>query len=700
MGLCSCNTEYAKNLSKQVAFAQSEINAVSNSKDYSIKWVADEALCDQCYEISINEKNVSISGGASIGLMYGGLEFADMLQLNEIESTSGSPYIKNRGLKFNIPLDARTPSYDDTGDAAQKNIATVWEFDFWKNFLDNMARNRYNLLTLWSNHPYPSMVKVPEYPDVALNDVCIYNGDITTKTHMKWKGEDIQNPKKLNVVKKMSIKEKMDFWKKVFQYAEDRGVDIYLFHWNVFVFGAEGKHGIEWKQDSPITVDYFRKSVKAFMLQYPMIKGIGVTAGEHINRKLINEYRTENWMWLTYGQGIMDAKKENPNIDVRFIFRRHWSDLADIRDSFKDYEGSLDTSFKYSRARMYSSTNPPWFDKIYKSIVEDTNIDCWLNMRNDDVFTLRWGDPNYAKAYIKNIPVNFSPGFYMGPDGYVWGKEFISKDPEIAGQFEIDKHWYRFKIWGQTAYNPNLDDKYWANQIKIKFPEVDANLMQKTWSASSDVFAWVDKIHFRQNDAQFAPEGCIGWQANGGQLFHSVNSFLNVGAMPEQGLQSIADYVKSQDVKAGLTPFQVADNLRIAAKILLDGAYKLDEDSTDGEFQETLENFKAMAYLAQYYANKIEGASYVGRFRLMGNEVDKKKAVSVLNKAVNSWENYAKTIDAIYKPQLLARTDYLDVKAILTHVKKDVDIARNAKYGDEVSVKDYNFLWKKDSRKF
>ena len=37
--------------------------------------------------------------------------------------------------------------------------------------LDEMARRRFNVLTLWSLHPFPSLVRVPEYPDVALDDV-------------------------------------------------------------------------------------------------------------------------------------------------------------------------------------------------------------------------------------------------------------------------------------------------------------------------------------------------------------------------------------------------------------------------------------------------------------------------------------------------------------------------------------------------
>jgi hypothetical protein len=70
----------------------------------------------------------------------------------------------------------------------------------------------------------------------------------------------------------MSVEEKTEHWKKVFQYAEDRGIDIYLFHWNVFVNGAEDKHGIRWQQDHPITVDYVRKSVKQTLLTFPNIK--------------------------------------------------------------------------------------------------------------------------------------------------------------------------------------------------------------------------------------------------------------------------------------------------------------------------------------------------------------------------------------------------------------------------------------------
>jgi len=670
----------------------------SNGKDaIQIRFHIDSRLAEEGYEIIRNGKDILVAGGDAIGLMYAGLEMSDYValgrKLHMIERLSDKPYLKKRGIKFNIPLDARTPSYDDTGDAAQNNIATVWELDFWEQFLDKMAKDRYNLLTLWSLHPYPSWVKVPEYPEVALNNVCRYTGHIDNTTNMKWIGEDIYNPDNLEVIKVMTIDEKIAFWQKVFQHAEDRGIEVHIFHWNVFVHGTQEKHGITWNQDNPITVDYMRQSVKNFLLTYPTIRGIGVTSGEHINRNLTGEYATENWMWLTYGKGIMDAKEINPDLDIRFIFRRHWSNLDRIMEAFKDYSGEFETSFKYSRARMYSSTSPPWFDKMYREEVEAKGIKCWLNVRNDDIFTFRWGDPEYAKEYIKNMPYDLIPGFYWGPDGFVYGREFISKYPRKPRQLEMEKHWYKFMIWGRTSYNPDLKPAFFKDQLMLRFPGVDSDLLYNTWKATSEIISWVDKIHFRQNDALFAPEGCFGkYGADKG--FHDINNYIRTGAMPLQGVISIADYVQDRE-QEGLTPFDVADRLLIAAEVLLKGASNINPGA-NLELQETLGDCEALAYLGRYYAMKIKGATFTALYRIAGKESFKTDAIEALMQAVEEWKEYASAAKKFYHPQLYARTQMLDWDEVLDFVKLDVELARSAQHGEPVRVQDDNFLWDRD----
>ena len=76
-----------------------------------------------------------VIGKDAAGAMYGGLELAEAVQLANglggVTNRQTNPYLEKRGIKFNIPLDARSPSYSDDSDSAQANIANMWEKDFW-----------------------------------------------------------------------------------------------------------------------------------------------------------------------------------------------------------------------------------------------------------------------------------------------------------------------------------------------------------------------------------------------------------------------------------------------------------------------------------------------------------------------------------------------------------------------------------------
>ena len=76
------------------------------------------------------------------------------------------------------------------------------------------------------------------------------------------------------------------------RYAHDRGIEVYWFTWNIFTFGAEGKYGITSAQTNPKTIDYFRASVREMVLTYPLLDGIGITAGEHMQERK-GEYSKE-----------------------------------------------------------------------------------------------------------------------------------------------------------------------------------------------------------------------------------------------------------------------------------------------------------------------------------------------------------------------------------------------------------------------
>jgi hypothetical protein len=55
--------------------------------------------------------------------------------------------------------------------------------------------------------------------------------------------------------------------------------------------------------------------VRQALLTCPQINGIGVTAGENADNALKSEYSIENFLFNTYGRGIMDVLKQQGEDD-------------------------------------------------------------------------------------------------------------------------------------------------------------------------------------------------------------------------------------------------------------------------------------------------------------------------------------------------------------------------------------------------
>jgi hypothetical protein len=88
---------------------------------------------------------------------------------------------------------------------------------------------------------------------------------------------------------------------------------------------------------------------------------------------------------------------------------------------------------------MYSEPNPPFIAPVLEEMPK--NLRTWLEVRNDDIYSFRWGDPDFARAYIQNMPgPDRMAGFNMGPDGYNWGREFIDKMPEKPRQLVMQSN--------------------------------------------------------------------------------------------------------------------------------------------------------------------------------------------------------------------------------------------------------------------
>jgi hypothetical protein len=717
----------------QLQFAAQEIDravAEMQRNDLTVTLtVKSDSTTPEAFEIRVTGSNrFEVIGSDASGTMYGGIEVAEFLKLGlPLANVQRKPFVAKRGIKFNIPLDVRSPSYDDSGDAAQKNIANMWDFEgFWKPYIDGLARYRYNTLSLWTCHPYPQMVKLEDYPDVALQDVYKAKagaldheskGRYFTRIFMMKKGQHnwvdgcldtngdghlTMEDGTIELVKKMTSDEKIAHWTKVFKHAGDRGIEVALFHWNVNVHGAKGHYGIEADQTNPKTIAYLREAVKELVLTYPAITTIGVCAGETDDEELKGDDSTEAFIFKTYGLGVVDAQKERPDRKIRFIWRNHSTEMENVEEHFtsKYNGGPVDVEVKYVVGRIHSSRRPQeWEKRALNAGWLGQGYRIWLNIRNDDLFMHRWGSPDYVRQFIRNMPLEHSPGFLMGSDGYVWGKVFYSKVPELQNQLELDKHWYNFRMWGELAYNNELGDEYWAATLKHRFglDSKRAELLHDTWQTISEVVPQLNRAVYEGTDFALAPEGCMSglptstgfltipeyYYGEGQRVLKRLPQKLrNPPPAGEKPCISIPvwgrAYMLGQQNSFGddrLTPLQVADNLDRWADDVDNALPKLQSVAGENvELRDLLWDIESIALLGRYYADKQRCAAKYWVFR--ESEFDNRykplheKSIVHIKEAESHWEAYAAVLENHYQPQLLARTHYLDWNSTLNNGTK------------------------------
>ncbi len=618
------------------------------------------------------EKTVWILGSDDAGVMYGGLEVAEIIRtrgIDAVENLLQNPYMKVRGTKFNIPLDVRTPTYTEPSAAAQNNMAEMWNFDFWKEYIDNLARFRYNTISLWNMHPFPSMVKVPEYPEIALDDV--------RKSTGKWKenyplnGWDFDEPEIVNnyeIIKKITIDEKIEFWRKVMAYGKSRNIQFFVLTWNIFDYGVNGKYGITDRLENPVTTDYFRKSIKQMVLTYPDLAGIGLTTGE--NMYDYTSKQKEEWAFATYGQGVLDALKEQPGRKINFIHRQHQTDAKEITaifgDVLKNENINFVFSFKYAQAHVYSSVNQVFHQNFVKDIQKEKLKTLWT-LRNDDIFYFRWGAPDFVRDFIKNIPYDVSEGYYYGSDQYVWGREFLGKNSADLRDIEIVKHWYQWMCWGRLGYNPDLRNERFVDYIQYRFPSVNAKQMFDAWQSASMIYPLVTGFHWGALDFQWYIESGQSqpFVANTPTGFHDVNRFITLPPHKGTGYLSIPEYTKAYlagtEMK-GQTPSGLAEKIIRNADSALEWADSQNPEM-DNELRITTDDIRTISWMGKYYAHKILGATYLSLFRESSQKEWLEKCIKELNASAGFWRYFAASaLSDYHNPLWTNRVGYVDWK--------------------------------------
>lgn len=632
------------------------------------------------------QNKIWVVGADEPGLMYGVFELTEQIKvagLDHIDESDQNPYMPTRGVKFNLPLDIRTPTYTDPCDAARENLADMWSMDFWTEYIDHLARHRYNMISMWNLHPFSSMVKIPEYPDAALDDVWYTNTKIDRFYEVGNGDKYDELIENSSIILKMTIEEKIAHWGRVFKYAKDRNVDIFMMTWNIFDWGVEDKYGITQDIDNETTKDYYRKAVRQMLLTYPELAGIGLTVGENMRGSSLE--KKEKWAFDTYGQGVLDVTNLQPERELFFIHRLHQGDVPTVNIAFKELidNENIDFvfSYKYAQAHIMSSVNQPYCQSVVGEIKVSNQKTLWT-LRNDDNYYFRWGAPDFIREFVKNIPIEVSQGYYYGSDGYVWGREYLAKNNTSHPRtLEVEKHWYHWMMMGRLGYNPDMPNKRFVQILQQRFPQVDAQQLFDAWQHASMVYPITTGFHWGAADFSWYIEGSTSHPAGtfnrSGK--HDVEQFIKQNVHAGTNNQRIPDYVdmiiKGRTTEK-TTPISISDDLHKHSDNALALLEAMEADANE-ELEKTLADIKSISYLGKHYAHKIAGSTYQALYRKTKDKVHQQKTVDELEAALNYWSLYAESASKQYiNPVWMKRVGWTDWQKFKAVIQKDIENAQ------------------------
>lgn len=623
---------------------QSETVVFSDSKpDLTINATLDSVnLKREAYSIEVNNSQVEITGGDAVGLMYGLLDVKNQLKSGEriIKSKKESPNLEFRAIKHNLPW-----STYRNNEALSLHYETCRDTLYWEAFLDMMAENRFNKLTIWNLHPFNFLVKTEKYPEAC---------GFSDQEMAEWQ----------------------KIWKSLFRMAKNRGIETYLVNWNIFVspefakahnvcdYCIENKHIVPQGDISEIIKDYTRECVKAVIDTYPDLTGLGITLGEGMGGMTAEE--REQWLLDSYIQGMRMASRK-----VKFIHRVPLSAgtgsggstsvevenmTRETLDSLTCVDGPINIELKFNWSHAFST---PHLVKVHGGKLTDAYWNpipekyylAWM-MRNEDFFMLRWGQPDFIRKHIAENVHPYVNGYYVGSECYIPAKDYITSLPGTSYRYAFERQWMFYKVCGMLLYNPDTPDEYFEDAFEQRFPK----LGEKLFEAQNKVSKVPLIIASYQNatwDFTLYTEGMLQTSVNkDGKAVRLISLDDMAEKIPmDPDYLSISDFLANENnlPEGKISPFHLADSLESFCREVL-----LDVDGINpGENVDLLyevSDIKAWANLGLYFSNKLRAAVEYKRFLTSHNEKDMDKAIDWLTKASDSWHSLVEITTPVYNP--------------------------------------------------
>jgi len=651
--------------------------------------VNSKKLGSEAFTIEPATNKITITGGDDRGLIYGSLSVAEDIRngsrLEKIQPRSEQPHYSLRAVKFDLPWDTYRHSY-----ALDLHLETCKDTNYWKSFLDMMAENRLNSLSLWNLHPYTFMIKPKNFPEASpFNDA--------------------------------EMKEWKSLFTSIFRMAKERAIDTYIIPFNIFVSPEFSKahnvnmdnlnHHFYVKGDTSALVKrYTRECVTQMLQEYPDITGMGLTLGEGMGE--MSPQQREDWMRETIIEGMrLSGRKLKlihripfssttssmgvTSIDTEILTRKAIDEEGEF--SFLQTPVYADLKYNWSHAHSTPKLVKVHGGKLYDTyfVPEPKNYKISWTARNEDFFCLRWGVPDFVRAHIAENNQSYIGGYFIGSETYIPAKDYFTNPGiKVDWKYAFERQWLFYKIWGRLLYNPATPDAVFQAEFTRRYGKDGENLLKASALAGTTPLRLASLFDFTF-DLTLYSEGFMAIDNDVKRLeYISVDRLINqpVTAPDYVSVKDFVDKTLSGGSFASdkITPPVLISMLERDCNTALDLVKKINTINNTALMFEVAD-IKTWANLGLHFAEKLKGAVALQTYRTKGGAENKEMAISHLEKALGFWDVVVGITRPIYNNMPLVHlseqngvrtkeNQYLEFhwEKLRPDVAKDIETAKNA----------------------
>ena len=586
---------------------------------------------------------LAICGSDDRGLMYALLDVAERISrdtgadvLSAVQEADERPFTSERTLS--IYTMHRMCFEQRFFDAA-----------YWDRYLGMLARNRFNTFALLFAYesagyfapPYPYFFDVPGYADVAVVGMSLD----TQAKHLE----------ALNRLIKQTHAHGLDFtlgiWDHIYRGGVQQGP------------GQNPENPLPWRVTGVTTGNLLEFSVAAITELLKRVPNIDALQFRmHGESGLMVDEMDEFWgsvydAMAKHGKGIrFDARaKEFPDrlIDLAVkkgvpirICTKYWMEQMGLpfHPSLTHPQNQMDRRHSYADLLRY-----PQKYKMH-----------WRLWNGGTSRVLLWGDPEYVRRFSESTHIYNGGGFDVNEPLATkmashdhFSEPFALLKPEHQHyEYEFERYWHFFQVWGRVGYNPNTPVDVWLNDFSRRFGDAGEPLMRGLHAASR-ILPRIVAYNYPYN---LFPT-TRGWVEK--QRMEDLPIYAD--ALPSDRLQFLSFREAAENMISGedsgrLHPLKSAAWFDRQAELVMVSVVKAENtigDAINREFKVTVTDLRILAQLARYHAGRARAglayALFVGTCDV--NFLD--DALQHEDSAIMEWEQLVEAAGNVYADDLM-----------------------------------------------